>query len=166
MNTINRYKYEYIELKARSLRSDDIYNSFLKWMHEYIEKNKQEVIEKDLKYLKQPYEYEEHKILLRIESNNNWYKLIRLNKQSTEKLKIATDDMKEIHDFFDNEESEEKGYKHYNRLLSWYTITPKNIDKIIYNLTRKQEEKENIKYKIESEIKLFGETTLEFINKN
>lgn len=146
MKTINRTRYEYIESIITNLKADEIYNSFFEWMSENIKENKNEVIEKDLKYLKQPYEEEELEILLRLEKGDNWLKLVRFNTKSTEDFKGIVNDMKDIHNYFNEEELENKGYKHYNRLLSWYTATPKNIDKIINNTIDLQINKEKGNY--------------------
>lgn len=161
MNTINRIEYKYIDLKVTTLKSDDIYNSFFEWMGEAIGENKKEVIEKELKYLKQPYDEEEHEILSRLESRDNWYKLVRFSRKNTKDFKAVINDMKEIHEFFNDEDYEEKGYNHYNRLLSWYTVTPKNVDKIIDNIIEHQKNKKAVKYRLVSTIE-----DVEFNNKS
>lgn len=135
-----KYKYILNINESTNFEAKSIINIFYVWLIEKINNDYEKVKEEEYEYLISPFEKSKSNILIYCKKykNNSMY----MDKNETVELSNYLEHTKKKYERLCNIQEYKKSIQHYNRLLSWYTKTPKNIDCLINVLIQASLKKE------------------------
>jgi hypothetical protein len=132
-----------IEIEYRficELSAIEEYNLFYEFLLKNCNKDKEDIIKKELKYLDETYVNLVEDIIIKKSDEINKLKLFRLCCKSRDKLKRYLDKNKKEYYEYDSIKNEDKEYRYYNNMASWYSLKMDITDRVINNLTKKTTE--------------------------
>lgn len=116
--------------------SQKIYNDFFQWIKNEIDNDIEDIKKKKLLYLNEGYCNLSKNIVNKMNDSSLRIKLSVLNSTNSEKFERYTKNKIVEQKFIKNKE--DLDYNIYTDLLSWYTVTPEGVSKVIINLFNKQ----------------------------
>lgn len=116
--------------------SQKIYNDFFQWIKNEIDNDIEDIKKKKLLYLNEGYCNLSKNIVNKMNDSSLRIKLSVLNSTNSEKFERYTKNKIVEQKFIKNKE--DLDYNIYTDLLSWYTVTPECVSKVIINLFNKQ----------------------------
>lgn len=158
LKTVN-YRIEYIEEISHNSKTE--YNKFCKWLNDKYNNDEEKIIENELEYLKTSLN-QIRELLSKInDSNRSIDNIIKLNKidfYNKDNFKEFLEDMKDEYEFL--AESEDINYEHFNRIISWYRLTPDYLNSSIKHLANNKVDLASINF---DEINTLDKYNLELV---
>lgn len=124
-------KYSYILTidQTKNCEAKQFLKMFYIWLIDKVNQDYETVKEKEYSYLVDPFDKSKDTI---IEYNRKYEKkYIYMETEQVEELNEYLEHTKNKYSKLDSIPYDKKNIQHYNRLLSWYSKTPKNIDCIV-----------------------------------
>ncbi len=144
-----KYRYELSIREIEVYQAKQILNLFYAWLIYKLNYDYKIIEEKDYIYLLEPF----NKTKNNINYYRNQYKEnnIYMQVKQTEELNQYLEHTKRKYKMINSIPEHKKSIQHYNRLLSWYSKTPNNVDMVVKTLIESSLNNgfENIKKSIE-----------------
>lgn len=156
------YKQKFFYNYTHEIRDlEKVYDGFFQWMKNEIDTDIEDIKKKKLLYLNEGYCSISQNIANKINDLPLKVKLSILNLNNSEKFERYINNKIIEQKFI--KKKEDSDYKIYTDLLSWYSVTPEGVSKVINNLFNKQfnNKNSNLMYK-----EKLSEKNVSFCNKS
>ena len=148
-----------IECKVYSFNSCvKFYGEYYEWLNKMCEKDKRDIIKKQIEYLDECYSDLISKIKKRMNDEETYSKLMEFTNEFEDVLEEYLEDNREEYQLF--ESNKNKNSKYYSNLCSWYDMTIDDTDDIVNSLYNKVSHN-NFQFKYNNSFM----TTIKFIEK-